>query len=640
VTAGLALTNASGINTLTINTALAGGTGTVSDSNSLNAKSIVFGDNIDVVNVTSLASGTRDSVAVDITGSSKATITGSASGSDTYNISGADGSNVILATVGANDAVTITAGADFDMTGVATLEDLTINATAALDIDVTTALSEDTVVNAAGDVNIDLLGSAITGKGLTSTGAGAVTVSVSDSGATFDAKEVVAAIVEFDGAHAAADTKATVNQASLVNLDVDLIAAKDFNINIDNADGDLTTGALLLNISESQSTGAKDIITGAKVDTLVIQATPDEASDTLNGTEVTHISAGDITLNAATNVLSVIGDQDLTIASLVNNGDETISAVSMTGALTISNMANGASIYGGSGDDSIKSTTALTTGTFTVYGGAGDDTIDFDTTVDKASVIYGEDGDDTIYTSDKGDTVNGGAGDDTVVVKGTAATTITLGDGSDTVQMAAVADGHTIKDFVIGTDKLILTGTGKADLDLTEVAKPSSGAYDPDGSGDFNITLTGNSARDLSSSVQLGKLGTNFVASSGKTVVGGDFGDFIEGPLDAKATITLGAGADTFYVAVSGDNDDGTSTIKDFNIAEDKIVFSGKATKAVDLSAVQTDETYTLDKTFQVILTDVEETDITGFFALGDRKNTFTALADTVNVGGDLSDYV
>jgi len=638
VSAGLALTNASGINDLNLDTELAGGTATVTAANSLNALRITAGDNIDTVNVTSLASGTRDSVTVNLGSADTATVTGSNTGADTYTIISAGGSDLTLATVGADDAVEITANADFDLTSTTTLEDLTINALADIDIDVTTGLGEDVIVSAGGDVNIDLAGSAMTGKGMTKTGSGSVTLSINDPGATGDFKEVVVDTVEIDGAHTGADYSVTVNDAVTVNLDVDTTASKVATYNIDNADGDLTTGALVMNLSESQAT--KKLTTGAKVDTLVLQATPDEASDTLSGTAVVEITVDVLDLNAATEVVSIIGSDNLTISSLENNGAETVSAVGMTGELTISDIAKGGSIYGGSGNDSITSATA-TGEVLTIYGGAGNDTIDVDTNVDKAAVIYGQDGDDTIRSTDQGDTIDAGAGDDTIVLKGTNATTVTLGDGADEVRYASGADGHTIKDAVAGVDTIILTGAG-AGFDLTDVSDPSSGAYDLDGNGAFNITLTGSTATDLSDLVQLGRNGAEYTAADGATLVAGDKDDHITMATDDNGTFTLGAGADTFKVIAGTASDvSGTSTIKDFNIAEDEIVLFGTSTANVDLSAVQTDETYTFGgQVFEVILTDVEESDVTGFFRLGDSENEFVTKANSTTVGGALVDYI
>jgi TRAP-type uncharacterized transport system substrate-binding protein len=77
-TAGIDLASTTGVDTLNINTSIQSGTGTVTNAASLNAASIVFGANVNTVNVTATASGTRDEVTVDAASAATVNITGGA----------------------------------------------------------------------------------------------------------------------------------------------------------------------------------------------------------------------------------------------------------------------------------------------------------------------------------------------------------------------------------------------------------------------------------------------------------------------------------------------------------------------------------------------------------------------------------
>ena len=105
---------------------------------------------------------------------------------------------------------------------------------------------------------------------------------------------------------------------------------------------------MIMNVSETQSSR---IITGSNVIALTISATPDEKSDTQNGAAITM---SDLSLNAATKNVAIIGSDSLTLTDLSTGAATTVSATSMTGDLTISEMgANNTSLFLGSGKNSI-----------------------------------------------------------------------------------------------------------------------------------------------------------------------------------------------------------------------------------------------------------------------------------------------
>jgi len=120
-----------------------------------------------------------------------------------------------------------------------------------------------------------------------------------------------------------------------------------------------------------------------------------------------------------------------------------------------------------------------------------------------------------------GTTVAGDAAD--VIALG-GAHTVTLGSGADTVIAGIATSGSTISDFVMGTDTLILTGLATATLDLTSNT-PTSGAYSLGGN---SVTLTGNTATDVSGSVVLGTAATAFEVFATGTVTGGTGNDYID----------------------------------------------------------------------------------------------------------------
>lgn len=565
-------------------------------------------------------------------------ITGVGTGADSYDLTVADGATVVLATVGANDAISITsAGGDLDLTGVAALEDLTITSASDLDVAVTTALAADTVVDTSANVTISGIAADLDDDGVTTSGSGTVTIEVTDDANAEDFKGSVVDIIEFSGAQTAGEF--IINENAIANFS----GSGSAEITIDNVDGDLdtnsTTGTLMVNVSNDMTL----IQTGAEVDTLLIQATPDETTDTdsdENGTADTQITITTLETASSTFTETVVvqGSADLEITTWTNDATSSVlSASTMTGDLTIGTTSAAGTIIAGKGDDDITVGNVATT----IEGRDGDDTLTGGTAAD---TIKGGAGDDTIAGgATAANTIDAGAGDDQVTA--TAADSITLGSGSDTV-ISAVDIDYTIADIDTTNDTIIVTGTAGGDVDLTDVT-PTSGAYDIDGSATDEFTLTGSTATDISAFVQLGTSTAVFTANTAGAVVAGAKDDVIA--VDGANTITTGAGNDAIIVATG----ETTATVDDFTTGSDVVVLLGAAADgdSIDLSSVTpASGKYTVSTNHAITLetggTALTATDVTGIFQLGsssvtfDLDNTSNAVGGISAEGGMLDDYV
>jgi len=212
--------------------------------------------------------------------------------------------------------------------------------------------------------------------------------------------------------------------------------------------------------------------------------------------------------------------------------------------------------------------------------------------------------------------------------------------------MAAGEDGDTISDFTLGTDKLILTVTATGGMDLSSQTV-TAGAYDLEGNGDFDVTLTGSTATDLSDSIQLGTSTTAAVAAgaaaavttytsvvTGGATVGGDFADIIE--LGGAHSVTGGAGADIIISDIANTG----STVADFVMGTDTLILTGTATATLDLTAITpTAGLYDFGGN-GVTLTGQTATDVSGSVVLGTAAAAFTIFATGSVTGGTGNDYI
>jgi len=643
-TAGIDLASVAGTTDLNVNSNILGGTATVTNASSLNALNINAGANIGTVSVTATASGTRDTVYVDAGSATTITVAGGA-GADLFDVTMAAASAATFNGAGSVDAYTVHVGATATISGNAATEAITIDAAsdsvvtlgAVLTDTVTNVATAKTTVTGAGNVTIKGTNAQLTDTAVVNAGSGDLTVTVTDAAVAADLKAVAATTVNL-----AVDPTVgtvTVNEGSFVNLQADTTGT----LQVDNTAGTLTTGTLLLNVSQNSSS----ITTGSKVSTLLIAATPDAATDTDadgNGTAETHIVVTALDTATGTNTETVIitGSADLEIATLTNDVTASVlSATGMTGDLTIGTTTAAGTYVLGSGTNSVTVGNVAST----IHGGSGVDTITGGTAAD---TINGNAGNDIIAGGATGlNTIDAGAGDDAVTVTGTATDTITLGTGSDTVTSAVNLD-FTISDLNTAEDTVVITGAAAAAVDLTNTT-PATGTYDIGTAGADDFTITGSTATDISSFVQLGNATTDYVLFNASTNVAGVKDDHVAVATTEAATIATGAGSDTVELqVVTGGVTTTAVTVTDFTVGSDKVLVTGvgDAATAIDLTSITpASGVYTLGTTQTADLstggTAIALTDATTFIQLGDATTAFTAGATSGAItGGVFNDYI
>lgn len=628
VKTGFDLTNVSNTKVANFDTKIVGGTATITGANSLNAAKIVAGTNITTLDITSLASGTRDTVTVDA-GSADLNLTGKAAGVDSYTATVAADTTVTLGTLNsAGDAITLNVAGDVEVAaaGNGAELDLTINATTAnAEVELSGAGSvnaEKIFITGTKDVTlvvtdgVALAGAAGTGTIIADTSTGTSTIEVTTSLGTIILSEAAVDVVEVATAVTAA-AALTLNNNTKLNLTADA-AGISLTVGLNDNDDDttFTTGTLRVDVSQAQS---KIIATTTSVDTVIVTATPDKAIDLdldENGTNETSMTMADLQLVKETGVAIVQGSNNLTLSKFtVADGAGTgasaasyvLSAANMTGNLVVSevvvatnNKVEKITIVGGTGNDTITTTEA---NKFDVQSGAGNDTINI-TAAAAGTVVKAGTGNDTVTASVLGATIDLGAGNDTITMG--ALNTVTLGDGTDTVKLSASAtalttDANTITDFVKGTDVIELQAAVlTADLDVTDLAAPTTGLYTfATATNAYGITLknggTALAATNFADSLKL----NGVTLKDGSTNTLGNLSDSVKVAAGKSATVTTGTGSDTVTIA-AGDSASATNaTIKDFTVGTDKIVLTGAIT--VDLS---------------VNLKNV--TDVTGVYTVGD----------------------
>jgi len=682
VVTGMDLANVLGASNLDLNTTLRTGTATVTNASSLAVPQINIGENVRTVSVTATASGTRDAVSVDTANAQTVTVAGGA-GADQFNVNLADGATGTFNGGTSVDTYNLTLGGDATITGNSATENMTIAYNGA---DSATVALAGNVLNAAWATSTDY-GVSITGTGdvkftgqdvafksqkIVNNGSGTVTVDVTDAFVDADDySQLNVDVLEFS-AGGEADFTIVVNPNAVINMDADLADTGDTSddLTLNNAadTSSANAGTVQITVSEDQ-TGT--IVLGDEVGTLIVEATPDDAADTASSGKI-DIAEIDVGVNGGTTVL-VRGSADLGIGMLdvTTATDEILSATDMTGKLTISDTDETSTLVLGSGNDTVSDTadSAVTT----VYGGAGDDTISFGASA--ANVAYGEDGDDTITGGTGAETLSGGAGNDTIsgaagvdkvdgddgddtLSGGAGADTITTGDGTDTVILASGEDGDTVKDFDIATDKLILTGATNAAIDLTDITITDSVHLLDGASGNFETTLTGVTAEDVSAFVVLGQTksasatygtahikGVSYAETFSGTdlnITGGAGNDVIEVSDAADTgTINTGAGSDIIVVTATAS---GVLDIDDFEKGVDRIIFEGTGTGVMDVSAATVSSgQYTFEAATIVNLanngSNLTATDMSDSIQLGSADAAYVASSTSVE-GGIFDDYI
>jgi len=161
-------------------------------------------------------------------------------------------------------------------------------------------------------------------------------------------------------------------------------------------------------------------------------------------------------------------------------------------------------------------------------------------------------------------TIVAGAKSDYIELATALTSTITTGAGNDVVSLAVVggSDTVTIKDFTVGSDKVVIHGISTAAVDLSAAVTPSSGAYSLDVWG-FTLQNGGSALTNtsLANIVQLGQVGTEFELLDGAAFTGGNFNDVVE---------YIAGGAASTYNFV---DNNGVDTITELVIGTDLVNF-------------------------------------------------------------------
>jgi len=274
------------------------------------------------------------------------------------------------------------------------------------------------------------------------------------------------------------------------NDSITVVASGDAVVYGNDGDDTFTVGA------DSAAT-----ITGGNDTDTVVLAANDYSDDKLvfSGIEKVNVTAGDVTLSAATvasdNTFELVGNgtNDVTL-SVVDANDTTINASGITtggfsaagiviegndgnDTLTASDYSD--TINGGGGKDKITGGASLDSNNDVLNGNDGDDTIDglagIDTITGGAGndVIDGGAGNDTITGGADKDTMTGGAGSDNFIFLG-GASNDGAGLTNESSALDATNEADVITDFSTGNDTIDLTkgndtGTFLADNDATDI---------------------------------------------------------------------------------------------------------------------------------------------------------------------------
>ena len=273
----------------------------------------------------------------------------------------------------------------------------------------------------------------------------------------------------------------------------------------------------------------------------------------------------------------------------------------------IYNNASNVSIYGGNGDDTIR--TGVGTNKINVnaliFGGAGNDVIQ-NYGADK-SIIYGGSGDDTVDNWGKDVTINGGAGND--FLWGGAENSVieySSGDGNDTVagfgatSTLKIGGGMgTYSTQQSGSDIIVTVGEGK--ITLGGAASLSSVNIQGSLSGGSVVSVDGeyieNSLSGMTINAGAGNdtIQNNYGGKSAK-LYGGAGNDYLRNNA-YFATIFGGSGNDTIWNGIYGDaswlsGGDGNDYI--YNGENFAVISGGTGNDTIKLDDIKTNESWIL----------------------------------------------
>lgn len=644
---GFDLVNTRGTKVINLDAKLPGATATIkSASTDTVGKIVVKGSNIKTLDVTSFASGTRDTVEVDAGNATTVNLTGMG-GADSYNVKlGAQDVSVNLttyATPGDNLTLAFAGGKKNKLvTGTTSNKELalTINATDDVVLDVTngTKLLAKTVTVTGNkavvletETGASLVGSGTAGSGNESiVGNGNTTIRVTKTAdSTLDFQSADVDVIELGKTGkvngGGTGTTLTINENALLRLAGNM-NSKALTVNVDNGAAVSTDklpagtasidaiGILRVELAENNAAASSELKTGDKVNALLLNVKSNEDSDRdrdNNGEKESHLKLSKLTGNEYTKTIILTGDEKLEVGTLTvgdKAGTYAVSAGDLNGNLHIGSLVATAaaevSVVGAKGDTNIT----LATGIFDVTLGGTSSTINLNA-AKTGTKVTATGGTNTITsTGSEKFTITLGDGNDTVTVAKND--TVNLGAGNNTVKLTAAgtaAAGTVIKDFVKGTDVLELSGSSAAagTINLGAVKyETATGLKVGSGGTAWNIKLENNgvalSDTNMADSIRLNITGVGGAASSAQKVTAGALNDTIAVTTKKFAEIATGAGKDTVVVALGGASSGNTTTVTvtDFELGVDKIVLTGALTKAtgtIDLKNIsQTGGVYTL----------------------------------------------
>ena len=584
LTVGMDLTSVTAATTLTVSSGIGSSTGTLTAVSTTKVDNIVAGTNIGTVAVSAGTTGTNGTVNIDMGSATTLNLNPNA-GADDFNVTSISNGAAVdlngsIAATG-TDSVTLnlTGGSisyrgDADAGAAADIETLTLNSgTSANTITASGTTTGDFLSAAAGNKavvtgaqDVTLKGDADVFDGVTVTKSsftGALTLQTTTVGGNgLDYNEIEADTVKITTV--ATGQTVTVNNNSKLVLSLDNGAT---TYNIDNTTGNLTVdGTLMMELATSQT----GITTGGNVSTV-----------TMDTTGTSTVALTDFTPNTDTNTVVVEGSNNFTFTDYNGNGDETVSATTLTGKLNMVDISADVTVLGGSGNDTITQNSA---NNLLVRGGDGNDTLTGNTLADS---LVGEGGNDTIDGSSGADTIEGGEGID-LITGGAGADTITLTEttaATDTVVMTGgAATTDTVKGFAVGSSGDLIQ------IDLSDVEALAT-----------DLVAAGNAATSLaaadtisistvSGATDLGSISSaNIIAVTGTYATAANFDTALETggsrALTANGAIAAGDGilalySDgtnaylTFVESAAGAADDATITAADLTV-NSLIKFSG-----------------------------------------------------------------
>lgn len=501
-------------------------------------------------------------------GNEAATITGLSIGNLNVAVDSSIKTLTLTGTANANDATKLTlAGGSLALTNTAAtgVETVTFNSKGAANtVTITGTGTTGVSYIASGDQDLTLKGATGSFNNVqvakSSGFSKALNVEITAAGAG-SYSNIAADKIVFSTAGIGANT---VNFANKANVSLNVATAASGTtmqlVQPTSALGVASTGTLnTLNLSVDKASGLTSgaansgVTFDTKVATLNLTANVAIGSSTGSGTASYLIFNDQGAGTGQTTTLNLLGSSDVNIYASGKGGDATdrlvINGTSYSGsALTVTADASGA------------------TGLVTVLGSNSADRI---TIASGASTIVGGSGNDTITGGAAADSITGDAGNDTIVFSA-GADTVTGGAGSDTFRIGAGSTGTTVTDFLLGTDKITLTGTGTV-LDATSVTI-TSGYFNSGGghavllqTDGTNVVANVNSGvgDDWSTSLVFGTSTTAYSAATGTSAIklgsSADNLSLANGGASGAGdrTVALGSGDDT--ITLTGANAGGTN---------------------------------------------------------------------------------